>query len=259
MRGLSDQIALVTGATGLLGSAITRRLIAEGATVVVASRSAQKAQNWIEEHGKEYVDKLVPLEFDLADEGSINSAFQWLARQVGIPTILIANASLRDGFSRPSVQLSYDSFSRLFEADVTGHYTCARYMVEQLVPETRVSIVFLSSVYALVGVDHSIYPTGMVHTPVQYAAVKSGTLGLTRYLAALWGQEDVRVNAVVAGGVRSSARQPDEFVRNYARKTMLGRMADPEEVASAVVFLASPEASYITGECLVVDGGFSAW
>ncbi len=104
-----------------------------------------------------------------------------------------------------------------------------------------------------------IYPPGMASTPVQYAAVKGAALGLTRWLAAFWGARAVRVNAVVAGGIASGERQPEEFVRAYSRKTMLGRMASADEIASAVAFLASQEASYVTGECLVVDGGFSAW
>ncbi len=258
MRGLSNRVALVTGATGLLGGAITHRLVAEGAKVVVASRQAKKAEAWIAQQANEFTNMLVPLELDLADEHSIRSALEWLTTHVDIPTILVANASLRDEIAKPFEQLSHDSFSRLFEVDVAGHFLCARYLVEQLSPGTTASIVFLSSVYALVGVDHSIYPVGMAPTPVQYAAVKSGILGLTRYLAALWGKRGVRVNAVVSGGIRS-VLQSDEFVSNYARKTMLGRMASPEEIASAVAFLASDDASYITGECLVVDGGFSAW
>jgi NAD(P)-dependent dehydrogenase (short-subunit alcohol dehydrogenase family) len=259
MRGLSNRIAVVTGGTGLLGAAITRRLVAEGATVGIASRQGKKAQSWIEDNAKEYGSRLVPVELDLADRHSIISAFECLTELVGVPTILIANASLRDEISRSLAQLSHDNFSRLFKVDVAGHFLCAQCLVKKLTPGTTASIVFLSSVYALVGVDHSIYPAGMAHTPVHYVAVKSGILGLSRYMAAMWGPQGVRVNTVVAGGIRSPARQSDEFLRNYANKTMLGRIATPDEIASAVAFLASDEASYITGEYLVVDGGFCAW
>jgi NAD(P)-dependent dehydrogenase (short-subunit alcohol dehydrogenase family) len=112
-------------------------------------------------------------------------------------------------------------------------------------------------------VDQGLYPEGMATAPVQYAAVKAAALGTTRWLAALWGERGVRVNALASGGVSSKdkdkARQPKEFVKNYSAKTMLRRMASPEEVASAAAFLASDESSYVTGQCLVVDGGLTAW
>ncbi|WP_198469856.1 SDR family NAD(P)-dependent oxidoreductase [Acetomicrobium sp. S15 = DSM 107314] len=259
MKGLSGCIALVTGATGLLGKAITLRLAASDVRVIVASRRIEKAKEWISEQASDCATKLFPVELDLTDESSIEFAFEQMAKKVGVPTILIANASLRDGLATPFEQLTHDNFVQLFKVDVAGHFLCARNIVTRLGSDKTASIVFLSSIYSIVGVDHSIYPPGMLFTPPQYAAVKAGMLGLVRYLAALWGRQGVRVNAIVAGGVRSASRQSDEFVSNYARKTMLGRMAAPEEIANAVAFLSSDEASYITGECLVVDGGFSAW
>ena len=259
MKGLNNKIALVTGATGLLGTAIAHRLSQEGATVAVASRQVKKAKKWISDCKGQSTGKFVPVEFDLADEGSIKSAFRYLTEHIGIPTILIANASLRAGLDTPFEQVSHGSFSHLFEVDAAGHFLCARYLVEQLAPEMSASIVFVSSIYALAAADPAIYPEGMAPAPVQYASVKSGILGLSRYLAGIWGHQGVRVNAVVAGGVLARDRQSDEFVRRYARKTMLGRMAQPEEIANAAAFLASDESSYITGEHLIVDGGFCAW
>jgi NAD(P)-dependent dehydrogenase (short-subunit alcohol dehydrogenase family) len=258
MKGVRGRVALVTGATGLLGGAIASRLAAEEARVIVGSRDIARARQWIDNHGvggKQYD----PLQLDLADEGSIRSALASIAESLGTPSILIANASLRGGLATPFREITEESFTRLFGVDIAGHFLLARALVDQLPDQKTASIVFLSSIYAEAGVDHSIYPKGMAPTPVQYAAVKSAALSMTRWLAAYWGKRGVRVNAVVAGGVRSSQRQSEEFVRNYARKTMLGRMAEAEEVANAAVFLASDEASYVTGQCLVVDGGFTAW
>lgn len=259
MKGLSGRIALVTGGTGLIGSAVVKRLAAEGAVVAVASRSAERARAWIHDAGDIAPGRLTPLELDLSDEDSIHAALERLRCEVGPPSLLIANASLRDGLATPFDALDHDSFRKLFDVDVAGHFLCARCLVEALPKETTASIVLLSSVYATIGVNHAIYPEGMSPTPVHYAAVKAGVLGMTRYLAGLWGERGVRVNAVAAGGVASADRQSPEFVRNYAARTMLRRMAAPEEIAGAVAFLASEEAGYITGECLVVDGGFSAW
>jgi NAD(P)-dependent dehydrogenase (short-subunit alcohol dehydrogenase family) len=257
MKGLKGRIALVTGGTGLLGGAIAKRLAAEGATVVVTSRNLAKAKLWAEQN-ESASGKYIPAQLDLADEQSIRSCLDYIPTQAGTPTIIVANASLREGLGVPFEKITHDSFANLFEVDMAGHVLLLRHAVDRLAGQPA-SIVFLSSIYGQVGVDHRIYPEGMLPTPVQYAAVKAAVQGATRWLAALWGERGVRVNALVPGGVRSEQRQSGEFVKRYSEKTMLRRMASAEEVASAAAFLASDEASYITGQCLVVDGGLSAW
>ncbi|MCX5964344.1 MAG: SDR family oxidoreductase [Cyanobacteria bacterium] len=259
MKGLLNKIALVTGATGLIGSAITYRLCSEGTTVIVASRKIEKARNLIESYPQSVQNKMIPLEINLSNETSITEAFNWLISQNIIPNILVCNASLRDGIATSFNEISHQSFTSMFEVDVAGHFILARYMISNTSEQKSASIVMLSSVYASAGVDFSIYPEKMSPTPVQYATVKAGILGLTKYLAGLWGAKNVRVNAVMSGGIRSTERQENNFVNNYSNKTMLGRMAIPEEIANTVVFLASDESSYITGECIAVDGGFLAW
>jgi NAD(P)-dependent dehydrogenase (short-subunit alcohol dehydrogenase family) len=257
MRGLKGRVALVTGGTGLLGGAIATRLASEEVTVAVASRDFSKAKLWVERAEKTR-GKYIPVQLDLADERSMRDCLEHVVDQAGVPTIIVANASLREGLGVPFEKITHDSFTNLFEVDIAGHVLLLRRSVDRLAGQPA-GVVFLSSVYGQVGVDHSIYPEGMAPTPVQYAAVKAAVLGATRWLAALWGERGVRVNALVAGGVSSEQRQPKEFVKRYSEKTMLRRMASAEEVASAAAFLASDEASYITGHCLIVDGGLTAW
>ena len=256
MKGLEGRVALVTGATGLLGGAIALRLAAEQATVVIASRNFSKAERWIS--GNKNSGRYIPVQLDLADEQSINSCLKCVADQAGIPTVIVANASLREGLSVPFEQLTHSSFTNLFGVDIAGHIILAQRTVDALNGRPA-SIVFLSSIYAQVGADRRIYPEGMSPAPVQYSAVKAAAEGTTRWLAAQWGNRGVRVNALVPGGVASPARQPAEFVKRYSDKTMLGRMAAADEVASAAAFLASDESSYVTGHCLVVDGGLTVW
>jgi NAD(P)-dependent dehydrogenase (short-subunit alcohol dehydrogenase family) len=257
MKGLQGRIALVTGGTGLLGSAISTRLAAEGATVIIASRDLGKAKRWIDQN-QSAAGKYIPVQLDLSDEKSIRDCLDKIGSEAGVLTIIVANASVREGLAETFEKVTHDSFAKLFEVDVAGHVLLLRNTVDRLSGRSA-SFVFLSSIYGQVGVDHSIYPEGMPPAPVQYAAVKAAALGTTRWLAALWGARGVRVNALVSGGVSSKGRQPEEFVKNYSEKTMLQRMASPEEVASAAAFLASDDSSYITGQCLAVDGGLTAW
>lgn len=258
MRGLESRIALVTGGTGLIGSAVARRFAEEGATVVIGSRSIDRARTWIEANGSGRQSSFIPCEMDLSDRESVKRAIARLNEESCLPSILIAAASTREGLGAPADSLTEENFAALFKTDIAGHYFCASEIVERR-KEGPVVVVWLSSIYGEVGVDHRIYPEGMAPTPVQYAAVKSAVSGTVAWLAARWGKQGVRVNGLVAGGVASSARQSAEFVARYSEKVMLGRLARPEEIASAAAFLASDEASYVTGTCLVVDGGFTRW
>ena len=258
MRGLNGSTALVTGATGVIGGAIARRLVDEGALVLVVSRSLEKAEAFIKrEPGR--AQRLRACALDLCDGDSISAALETLERAGTFPEVMIAAASVREGLGTPVRELSHAHFTRLFAADVAGHYLCARGIVERLAPGRAASFVWLSSIYADVGVDQRLYPSGMAPTPVTYAAAKAGVGGLVRYLAAAWGERGVRVNAVVSGGVQNPSRQLGDFVQRYAHRTMLGRMAQADEIAAVAVFLASAEASYITAQTVSADGGFTAW
>ncbi len=256
MRGLEGEVALVTGATGLIGGAVARRLAEEGAQVLVASRERERAEAWIAAAPGALRARLRPVALDLRDAAGIPAAMA----AAGPVTVLVAAASDRNALlGTPPAGPTAAQFAALFAADVAGHHACASALVEGLPAGRGASIVWLSSIYALVGPDPSVYPPGMAPSPVHYGAVKSAVGGLVANLAAAWGPLGVRVNALVAGGVRAEGRQPAPFVEAYARRTMLGRMASAEDVAAAAAFLASADAAYITGTALVVDGGLTAW
>ena len=124
------------------------------------------------------------------------------------------------------------------------------------------SITMISSIYGLVAPNPQLYEGSFylgetINTPPIYSATKSGLIGLTRYLAAYWGEFGIRVNSITPGGIFSG--QNSEFKKKYSERVPLKRMAEPEEMVGAAVFLASPAASYITGANIVVDGGFSIW
>ena len=120
-------------------------------------------------------------------------------------------------------------------------------------------IVNISSIYGLVGSDQRIYGKSRLNTPASYAVTKSGIVNLTRYLAAYWHKKNIRVNTLTLGGIYNPKVHHDDFVQNYSKKTILGRMASINDFDGSIVFLLSKASSYMTGSNLIVDGGWISW
>lgn len=256
----SNRTVLITGGTGLLGKAIARRFIEDDLRVIISSRNFDAANEvCMRENEGLDTDRWIPLELDLKDPDSIRAAVDTLEEAQLRPSSVVANASARDALGSDFSDLTHSEFSHLFEVDVAGHVLLVRNLRSvESIRDNLSNVTFMSSIYARQGVDDRIYPDDMSPTPVHYAGVKSSMEGIARSLASRW-RPSTRVNVIIAGGVYSSERQSPEFVEAYSKKTLLDRLAQPNEIADAVYFLASDSASYITGQSLVVDGGYSAW
>jgi NAD(P)-dependent dehydrogenase (short-subunit alcohol dehydrogenase family) len=148
------------------------------------------------------------------------------------------------------------------EVNITGMFLCCQAVAPAMLARGRGTIVNVSSTYGLVGPDQRLYDSGdpdlpRAVKPVDYSVTKSAVIGLTRYLAAYWGERGIRVNTLTPGGVRND--QDEGFIHRYGARVPMGRMARRDEYCGAVVFLLSDASSYMTGGNLVVDGGWTAW
>jgi NAD(P)-dependent dehydrogenase (short-subunit alcohol dehydrogenase family) len=131
--------------------------------------------------------------------------------------------------------------------------------IQKIIPEllkTKGSVVNITSIYGLVGNDLTIYENTNVKTAAPYSAIKGGIINFTRYLASYYGREGIRVNCVSPGGIFDN--QHKNFIANYEKKVPMGRMGNPDDIAPVVAFLLSEDAKYITGQNLIVDGGWTS-
>ncbi len=152
-------------------------------------------------------------------------------------------------------------FEQMIKVNLTGTYNCCVMVAEMMAKSGGGSIINLASIYGLVGPDFSIYKDSQyqgktIGVPAGYSASKGGVIALTTHLASLYASKNIRVNCVSPGGIYD--KQSENFVKKYAGKTVLGRMARKNEVSGALLYLASDLSSYVTGENIVVDGGLTS-
>lgn len=247
---LAGTVAVVTAGCGGIGLVIARQLAAAGARVVATSRDpgGLAAADTVETLAAEGIEAR-RLTFG---EDETAEFFRAVAADLGRVDILVhAAAGRTPGLAVE--QVTVEAFRQELDDSLIAAFLCARAAVDA----GAHTVVQVGSVYGVLAVDHRIYTDPARQTPITYACAKAALVQMTRYLAALWAPRGVRVNCVSVGGIRRA--QEPEFLANYSRRVPMGRMAEPEEVAGAVLFLASPQSGYVTGENLMVDGGLHAW
>ena len=254
---LSGRVALITGAAGYLGAAMARALAEAGAAVVASSRDESRAQeaatslpspNGATHHG---------IVLDHMDEESLHQGFRHAVDRAGRMDILVNNG--HEGLANDWTDVSGEQFTRQL-ANATAYFLLARLFRNHIVARrSSGSIIMLGSMYGLVGSYPTAYEGLCPASPVAYHALKGGIVHMTRHLAVYWAKDRVRVNCLSPGPFPDPARAPKELADRLSTRSPMGRMGLPHEVKGAVVFLASDASSYMTGQNLVVDGGWTAW
>jgi 3-oxoacyl-[acyl-carrier protein] reductase len=240
----SGRVALVTGASQGIGRACALKLAASGATVALAARNQEKltelAQAIETSGGKAFAFPL-----DVADEDQVKTAFKTALGQLGKIDILVNNAGItRDQLVMRMQRADWDS---VLNTNLTSAYLCVRQVIASMLKQRWGRIINITSIFGQMG------QAGQAN----YAASKAGLIGLTMAIAREVGSRHITCNAVAPGYIETAMTSgfSDEFRQNAVKAIPLGRVGAPEDVANAVAFLASEEASYITGHVLSVNGG----
>lgn len=254
---LTDRIAVVTGGAGLIGTAICNALTEAGAKVYIAEINKKE--------GKRLEDKIQSqglsaefIEMDITSAASINFTISEIMRRDHRIDIWINNAYPRTlDWTDKFENIKDESLKKNIEMHMNGYFLCCQYVLKKMKKQKMGVIINMASHYGALGPNFSIYKGTKMTMPAAYSLIKGGVVNFSRYLATYYAPYNIRVNALCPGGVYNN--QPQTFVEKYKKLVPLNRMAKPDEVASAVLFLSSDAASYMTGQVIMVDGGLSAW
>ncbi len=264
---LSNKVAVVTGAAGLLGRQHCLALAASGATVAVTDLEVERA-NAVAVIIQETGANAIALRMDVTDEVSITAARDTLINRFGRVDILVNNAAIDSKVKGDSVVessrlevFSLDRWNLEVAVGLTGAFLASRVFGTTMASSEGGVILNIASDLAVIAPDQRLYRKDGVPDdqqpvkPVTYSVVKTGLIGLTRYLASYWANHNVRVNALSPGGVFTD--QNEAFVQRLANLIPMGRMAKEDEYREAVQFLCSDASRYMTGQNMVIDGGRS--
>ncbi|HEY2042340.1 MAG TPA: 3-oxoacyl-ACP reductase [Jatrophihabitans sp.] len=244
---LQDRTAVITGGCGGIGLATAKRFVAEGAKVVIADIDASHGDRLAEELGGTFV------QVDVTDPEQVNALFATAKSTYGSVDIAFNNAGISPPDDDSILDTGLDAWRRVQEVNLTSVYLCCKAALPYMLEQKRGSIINTASFVAVMGAATS---------QISYTASKGGVLAMSRELGVQFAREGIRVNALCPGPVNTPllrelfAKDPERAARRLVHVPM-GRFAEPDELAGAVLFLASDDSSFITASQFLVDGGIS--
>jgi len=251
---LTGRVIAITGGYGYLGSAITEGLLQYGAEVLILGRSESKCK----ERFKHLEKQPEFFQTDINELSSVIQTAQSITNKYGRLDVLINNAFSLEGGAAPDTMPD-----EIFLSGLTGSLLSAYRLIREhlslLKKSVSPSIINVGSMYGMVAPDFSIYESAPQYlNPPHYGAAKAGLLQLTKYLASLLGKENIRVNALSPGPFPSpEVSKSTSFVEALTKKTVLKRVGKPEDLQGAIIWLCSNASSFVTGQNIVVDGGWT--
>ena len=269
---LTDQVAVITGGAGLLGTKHAEAIAEMGGIPVLIDIDGERAKATASDVSKGYGTNAVGLPADVSNRNQVERALSEILAAFGRVDILINNAAIDPKVEGPGPSGGHWSrlenfplaaWSQDLEVGLTGAFLCSQVFGTEMARRGKGVILNIASDLGIIAPDQRIYlQPGLSKDeqpvkPVSYSVVKSGLIGLTRYLATYWAEDGVRVNAISPAGVYTD--QDPDFVKRLSNLIPMARMACVDEYKSAIVFLVSDASSFMTGSNLVIDGGRTSW
>ncbi len=261
---VKDRVIVLTGCSGILGSAYSRALGQRGARLVLSDLPDRDPVSCAAKLRQEFQVEAFGVPCDVGCERDVVNLFNSALERFGRVDAVVNNAAatgehlMRAGdVFAVFEEYPLNVWEQVLRVNLTGVFLVAREGGKAMLQNGGGSLINVSSIYGISAPDHNIYEGMPFSSFPSYSAGKAGVHGLTLWLSTYWARKGIRVNTLVPGGVFN--QQNEEFVRRYAARTPMGRMANSDDLIGMVVFLVSNASCYCTGQKFVVDGGLTSW
>ncbi len=264
---LKNKVVVITGAGGLLGKEFSLALGLQGAVVIGIDNKFLELKNNFSEIKKRFPKiKLFAYKCNISKNKEIQSCFKNIKNKFKKIDILINNAHTKtknlNNFFTDFENYKLSTWKEVMEVNVNSVFLVSQAVAKIMIKQKHGNIIQISSIQGILGNDGRIYKGSKlfgrkISSPAVYSTSKSAVIGFTRYLSTYLAKYNIRVNCISPGGIENNHNK--KFIKKYSNKVPLNRMGKKNEIASAILFLSSAESSYVTGQNIVVDGGYSVW
>ena len=253
LAGIKDKVVVVTGGAGLLGKEFCQAIATNGVIAIMAERELSVAEKAVEALGME---RIIPAQIDITDINSIQKLITSISEKFGkIDALKNSAYQLNKKLGKHFFDVTYDDFCENVGLNLGGYFLTSQQFAKFFYKQGYGNIINLASIYGVVAPRFQIYNNTSMTTPVEYVAIKSGLIHLTKYMAKYFKGKNIRVNTISLGGIED--KQPESFLRAYKEFCLNKGMLNAKDISGTVLFLLSDLSEYVNGQNIVVDDGFT--
>lgn len=254
---LKEKVVVITGGAGLIGKEFVKPVVQNGGIAIIADINEELGLKVKEDLSKELETKNIDfVKLDITSKESLSECIEYLNNKYGKIDALVNNAYPRNkNYGKHFFDVEYDDFVENLGLNLGGYFTTSQQFAKYFQKQGYGNIINISSIYGVVAPRFEIYEGTTMTTPVEYAAIKSGLIHLTKYMAKYFKDMNIKVNALSPGGIFDS--QPEAFLEKYKEKCLNKGMLDKSDLKGTLVYLLSDMSKFVNGQNIVVDDGFS--
>lgn len=253
---LQSEVVVITGGAGLIGKAFVMKILNEGGRVIIADKNVEEANRYIANFSDEKRANCIIVAADITSAANIEQLIQEGCQQFGKITALVNNAYPRNtSYGNTFYEVSYESFCENISFNIGGYFLCCQKFSKYFEQQGFGNIINIASIYGVTAPRFEIYHDLPMTMPVEYAAIKSAIIHLTKYIAKFLKGKNIRINCISPGGIEDNHHF--KFLEAYKKHCLNKGMLNAKDLCGALLFLLSEDSRYVNGQNLVVDDGFT--